>query len=113
MESTEIRETLVEAIKKEASVFYTSTNDKKEDFTADLILMNLADYLEKNAHIYYISKLMRAVIFYMRYSNDSNSYKEDVERAMRFVSDNVQNYEMHSKELDLLLRALRTIYKEQ
>ena len=68
---------------------------------------------EKNANIYYISKLMRAVIFYMRYSNDSNSYKEDVERAMRFVSDNVQNYEMHSKELDLLLRALRTIYKEQ
>ena len=113
MEFTEIGERLGDAIKKEASVYYTRTNERNEDITADFILMNLADYLESIGGTYGISKLMRAVIFYMRYSNDSNSYKEDVERAMRFVSDNVQNYEMHSKELDLLLRALRTIYKEQ
>ena len=113
MEFTEIGERLGDAIKKEASVYYTRTNERNEDVTADFVLMNLADYLESIGGTYGISKLMRAVIFYMRYSKDSDSYKEDVERVMRSVSDNAQNYLHYSKELDLLLSALRTIYPQQ
>ena len=113
MEFSEIGERLGDAIKKEASVYYTRTNERNEDVTADFVLMNLADYLESIGGTYGISKLMRAVIFYMRYSKDSDSYKEDVERVMRSVSDNAQHYAMYSKELDLLLSALRTIYPQQ
>ena len=67
----------------------------------------------KHWRTYGISQLMRADIFYMRYSKDSDSYKEDVERVMRQVSDNAQHYAMYSRELDLLLSALRTIYPQQ
>ena len=67
MEFTEIGERLGDAIKKEASVYYTRTNERNED----------------------------------------------VERVMRSVSDNAQHYAMYSRELDLLLSALRTIYPQQ
>lgn len=46
MEFSEIGERLGDAIKKEASVYYTHTNERNEDITADFILMSLADYLE-------------------------------------------------------------------
>lgn len=98
---------LKEAIEIQARE-YDTVIWKGADITANEILSTVADYADEVSFCS-LSFLMRAVMFYMRNSKDSDHCKDSVERELTLVMDNAHLYSTHHEALSILSGAIGSL----
>ena len=103
---------LKEAMEIAASEFFKVGGTAGNNMTATECLACVSDFVWEFSPMY-LSELVDAIMFYVRYSNDSDYSKDKVQKSFRFLMQNAETYFKYSNELSVLASAVARLKHEE